>query len=422
MSPETGERNELFRPQAVFYQQEKKTGAAVIIQSSAIRTFVWSSIGLLALVLLVLFFIRYKETQPARGILEHSLASIKVKSPASASVVNIPIREGDIVRKGQTLMVLSTDILDGQGNNQKHAVIERLFIDQQELTKKAELEKRHFAIEYQRLATSTNSLRAAAEVLKIEANLLSQQMVISENVLSSLDQLLQSANISQAQYDNESASNLDLAREQNNIEGREIEISSDLMDRELQLELLKLNFDTQRLENEKQQLRITKEIDSLQQQTQITIQAPQDGVVTSLAVERSSPVSLGQTLVIMAPENGELKATLFVPSTVIGRIHTEQELLLALDAFPITEFGYIHGSVTAISRAPLDPRETLLPVAGLTEPVFKVSAKLNQNYIEGPDTYPLLSGLQLSANFVIEDLSLLEFIFKPVLKLKGKLI
>ncbi|MFK7863503.1 MAG: HlyD family secretion protein [Pseudohongiellaceae bacterium] len=422
MSDSECQSGELFRPEVLIYQQERKAGRAVISQSSAIRYLVWSSIFLLCIALIVLCFMRYKETQPARGILEHRSVSTKTKSPVSAVVTKIYIEEGEFARKGQVLMTLSTEILDGDGQSQIHAVIERLRIDREEILKKLDAQRSHFSIENKRLVANTTSLKETAKVLKIEAELLDQKMKLSNNALSSFESLLATAGVSQMQYDREVVLNLDLARDQNAIEGKLIETSSDLIDRTLQLELLSLNFSTQKFENEQELLRVDNEIASLQQQTQITIQAAQEGIVTSLAVQSGSPVSAGQTLVSMSPKNGELEAILFVPSSVIGRIHTEQEMLLAFDAFPVSEFGYIRGQVSAISRAPLDPREALLPVAGLTEPVFKVTAKLQQSYIDGSDTYPLLSGFQLTADFVVEDLSLLEFIFKPVLKLKGKLL
>jgi membrane fusion protein len=190
----------------------------------------------------------------------------------------------------------------------------------------------------------------------------------------------------------------------------------------LQLDLFNLGFESKQLKAFSEQRRVAGEIRNLDQETFISIQALQGGIIASLAVETGSPVSAGQALLTILPNHQDLKATLFVPSSIIGKIHTEQELLLDFDAFPVSEFGYTGATVVQISGATLDPRETLLPISGLSEPVFKVIAELEKHYVEGAEVFPLVSGIQFSADFVIESLSLLELIFRPVLQLKGKIL
>lgn len=416
------ERKSLFRPEVIVYQREKKTSSAVISQSPVIRAMAWISAILLCSALLVLCLIRYKETEQARGVLEYRSASLKTKSPLASVVSNLNVAEGDIAYQGQTLMTLTTDVLNGEGRNQKYAIIEKLGIDKDELHLKIEIAERLFLIEKERLTSNISSLTDRITVLNKEAMLLSQQRGLSDNALASLAKLLQDANLSQAQFDRETVTHLNVRRDQNSVVGSINEIRSELYDRELQLQLHHLNYETEQLERDKRLLGINQEIENLRQETLVTIQAPRDGVIASIAVKKGESVAAGQTLVTVNPSHGALEAILYVPSSLMGRIHTEQELLLAFDAFPTAEFGFTQGKVTAISRAPIDPRETLLPIAGLTEPVFKVSAALEKNYVEGPDVYPLVSGIELSADFVIEELTLLEFIFKPVLKLKGKVI
>jgi len=98
-----------------------------------------------------------------------------------------------------------------------------------------------------------------------------------------------------------------------------------------------------------------------------------------------------------------------------------QELLLNYDAFNFQLYGRYRATVTRIDRASLDPREHLLPVPGIQEPVFTIKARLDQSYVEGPDIYRLQSGMLFSADIVTAEMSLLAFIFKPVLELKARL-
>jgi membrane fusion protein len=237
-----------------------------------------------------------------------------------------------------------------------------------------------------------------------------------------LGHLLNSSNISQSQFDRELLKHLSIERERNSVESKTYAAKSRLEDGTLQLGLLVLDYEDKQFKVANEAQQVANEIVDLYQRTSISIQAIESGVVASLAVEAGSSVSAGQVLLTILPNQQALQATIFVPSRLIGKIHTEQELLLEFDAFPISKFGYTPASVVMISTASLDPRETLLPVPGLNEPVFKVVAELEKHYVEGPETFRLVSGIQFSADFVMEDLSLLEFIFKPVLKLKGKIL
>jgi membrane fusion protein len=376
----------------------------------------------MCLALLVLCLIRYKETNSARGILEPKSPSQKIRAPIEAIVASVAITEGEIVVKGQTVMTLSTLILNGNGESPQFLNIQRLKLAQESLAKELAMDERLYKSELARGSLSVATSEKSLSSLRLEATLLGQQEVLSSSHLKSLKSLLKSSNISQSQFDRELLTHLSVERERNLVVSKIYTAESKIADGLLQLDLFNLGFESKQLKTFSEQRRVAGEIRNLDQETFISIQALQGGIIASLAVETGSPVSAGQALLTILPNHQDLKATLFVPSSIIGKIHTEQELLLDFDAFPVSEFGYTGATVVQISGATLDPRETLLPISGLSEPVFKVIAELEKHYVEGAEVFPLVSGIQFSADFVIENLSLLELIFRPVLQLKGKIL
>ena len=422
MEADSDERRELFRPEVLIYRREKTISSAVISQSSAVKIMVWGSIGLMCFALLVLCLIRYKETESARGMLQHTAPSQQIKSPNSAVVALVTVTEGELVDKGQTLMRLSTVILNGSGESRQSSTIRRLRLKEESLEMQLDMDERLYKAESERHSLSIASLAFTISGLELEADLLAKQEALSRSNIQALAHLLNNSNISQSQFDRELLKHLGIEREKNSVESRIYAAKSELEDGTLQLGLLVLDYEDKQFKVANEARQLANEIIDLHQGTSISIQALESGVVASLAVETGSSVSAGQILLTILPNQQSLQATIFVPSRLIGRIQEEQELLLEFDAFPISKFGYTTASVVMISTGPLDPRETLLPVPGLNEPVFKVIAELEKYYVEGSETFPLVSGIQFSADFVMEDLSLLEFIFKPVLKLKGKIL
>jgi membrane fusion protein len=355
-------------------------------------------------------------------MLEHKSPSQQIKSPTSAVVALVTVTEGELVDKGQTLMTLSTVILNGSGESQQSSTIRRLRLKEDSLETQLVMDERLYKAESERHSLSIAALAFTISGFELEADLLAKQETLSRSNIESLGHLLNSSNISQSQFDRELLKHLSIERERNSVESKTYAAKSRLEDGTLQLGLLVLDYEDKQFKVANEAQQVANEIVDLYQRTSISIQAIESGVVASLAVEAGSSVSAGQVLLTILPNQQALQATIFVPSRLIGKIHTEQELLLEFDAFPISKFGYTPASVVMISTASLDPRETLLPVPGLNEPVFKVVAELEKHYVEGPETFRLVSGIQFSADFVMEDLSLLEFIFKPVLKLKGKIL
>ena len=163
------------------------------------------------------------------------------------------------------------------------------------------------------------------------------------------------------------------------------------------------------------------EIDILDHQERFTVVAEDRGVVAALAIEAGQPVSPGQLLLRINPVSPQLQAIIYVPSRVLGKLATGQELMLSYDAYDYRYYGRYQAVVTQISRASLDPRELLLPVPGISEPVFKVLASLNEQTVEGPDIARLQAGMLLNADFITAEMSLAAFIFKPLLRLRGRI-
>ena len=143
-------------------------------------------------------------------------------------------------------------------------------------------------------------------------------------------------------------------------------------------------------------------------------------MVAELGLELGKSVMLNQTLFYINPLHSELQATIYVPAMAQGKLTKGQAILLRYDAFDYRFYGRSAATVTSVGQAHLDLKDTPLPVVGVSEPVFKISASLDKFYIENDKRFELQSGMTLSADFVISEMSLLQLIVKPLLALQGK--
>jgi membrane fusion protein len=117
----------------------------------------------------------------------------------------------------------------------------------------------------------------------------------------------------------------------------------------------------------------------------------------------------------LLPKGGKLEAQLLVPSRAAGFVDEGQTVRLLYDAFPYQKFGFHTGVVSDVSRTVIS--STDLPIAPPTqEPVFLITVDLGRQDVDANNQlYALQSGMTLSADIVLEDRKIWEWVFEPLL-------
>jgi membrane fusion protein len=144
-------------------------------------------------------------------------------------------------------------------------------------------------------------------------------------------------------------------------------------------------------------------------------------VLTNVAVSRGETVAESAPLAVVVPKGSGLHAQLLVPTRAIGFVQPGQEVVLRYDAFPFQRFGQYRGSVEQVSQTVWSPGERVGPLQ-VREPVYRVDVKLDSQLIAaGAQKLPLRSGMLVNADILQEKRTVWEWVFEPVLSLKGRL-
>ncbi|MBL4772372.1 MAG: HlyD family efflux transporter periplasmic adaptor subunit, partial [Alcanivoracaceae bacterium] len=151
------------------------------------------------------------------------------------------------------------------------------------------------------------------------------------------------------------------------------------------------------------------------------IKASIDGRITSIQVHPGQSVSPQKSLLTIIPNDTELYAELFLPSRAIGFINVGQQVLLRFDAFPYQRFGLYEGTVEQVAQAVINPDEAEIPLP-TPDPVYRVKVSLSSQFVK---TYgkslSLQAGMSLTADIILEERTLGEWLFAPIYSLRGKL-
>jgi membrane fusion protein len=123
----------------------------------------------------------------------------------------------------------------------------------------------------------------------------------------------------------------------------------------------------------------------------------------------------------ITPAGAALVAEVYVPSRAIGFIKPGQAVRLLYDAFPYQRFGPAAGTVQAVSATVLYPQEVQAAMR-IDEPVYRVVVQLAQQVMPAFGRSMNLSpGMALSADIVLEQRSFAEWLFEPILAMRGRL-
>lgn len=159
-------------------------------------------------------------------------------------------------------------------------------------------------------------------------------------------------------------------------------------------------------------------------QARLVIRAPQDGLVTAVLAERGQLAMPSTALANMVPSDARLQAHLFAPSSAVGFVHSDQPVRLRLQAYPFQKFGHQAGRVLQVSRMPLQAAELpglAVPAGNAGEPLYRITVALDRQAVlaEG-QAQPLVAGMQLDADVLLDKRRLIEWIFEPMVNIAGR--
>ena len=314
-----------------------------------------------------------EEVVVATGKLE-PIGNVKeVRVPLNGVVDQLLIKEGQQVKKGQTLLRLDTEA----SSERKKTLSQNVGIKQNQLSLKQEELKRYL------LLNNTKQ-----DILKSKVDI--QRKVVDRFVY------LESQGAS---------SEIQLLQQREKLEQIEGELLMNQDDRERQRAFLE-----QQIEEIKTQLgdlgsQLTEQQVRLRYQE---IKAPVDGMIFELEPTSTGYVAQPGVPVLKVVPFSALEAQVTIPSKSIGFVRLGQKVALSIDSFPATDFGVLEGSVKRIGSDALPPE----PSKGINDYRFPAEIELSSQQLKLKNgvKLPLQVGMSLTANIKLRKVSYLQLL------------
>lgn len=178
----------------------------------------------------------------------------------------------------------------------------------------------------------------------------------------------------------------------------------------------------ERNETQSQLYKLARELEKQQHRRELLeLKAPQDGVIKELATHTpGTVVQPGTVLASLVPREEKLKAEVWVSNEDIGFVWPGQPVKLKFAAYPFQKYGMGHGTVEHVSadaQSEEEARDKGLQGAGQRPLRYKALVTLDASALETDGVrYPLSVGMQTTAEILLGDRTVAEYLLSPVKK------
>lgn len=382
------------------------------------RTVFWTIITLIFFTVLWLIFGKVDVVVSARGKIIPD-GEIKILQPLETGVIKkILVKEGDFVKKGETLIEIDPSTTDPQLESMK-----------------ANLD--YINLERKRLEAASNGRNfseADSENAKTQKSLYQSSLADLSNQLQAKNMEIKAINEEISNYQHQLSINLQKERRMNNVadiiakndledvRARNIEYRSKI--RELlhqksrvqeEASYIRSNFKTQNFnelaDRDKRATELDANIKEIEfRKSQQNIVSPVDGYVNTLLIHTvGGVVTPAEKLVSVVPINSPLMVKATVLNKDIGFIKAGMPVLVKIDTFDFQKYGMINGVVKKVANDSIDDQKL--------GPIYDVYiTPLNKTLmVEGRET-PISTGMGLTAEIKVNKRRIIEFFIYPMIK------
>ncbi|NJD87771.1 MAG: HlyD family efflux transporter periplasmic adaptor subunit [Betaproteobacteria bacterium] len=405
----------LFRQEAIDAQREKYLGETTLARPVAYWVYTLLAAAIALVIVAVAIWGEYTRRERVEGYLALDVGAARVLIPDPGRVAELLIKEGDEVTAGAPIARITYDRSTADTSATELASRRNLLEREQQQVK--ELGEQQVAQVRKRVKDLEGELAQADREIKLQ----------EERVRSAREQAARFQQLAKEKF----VSDLVAKQKQDEVTDQEIKLQAlrrtrSQVDRDLSA--AKMEEPSIQLRSRGQVDQVSRQLSELQEslagaeaRRETVIKAPVSGTVTNIAVVQGQSVPADTPLATVLPKGSGLHVELLVPSRAIGFIQKGQQVVLRYEAFPHERFGQYGGTVLEISRNVWAPGDKIGPLT-VREPVYRVDVKLERQSVAALGAeIALRPGMLVNADILLERRTLLEWLFEPVLQLRGRL-
>ncbi len=416
----------LFREQAIASQQPKWMGEIVLIRPISFTFLTLFAVALAGIVCAFLIWGSYTKRSTVAGQLTPDTGLLKIYVPQPGIVLEKHVAEGQAVKSGDILYVLSSERHSSRIGDTQAAISSQVELRQASL--RDEMQKTRGLQQEERSGLIKKIDALKNELMQLASQIEGQgaRVKLSEDTVARYQSLLDQDYISKEQLQSKQEEWLDQKARLQSLGRDRISIGRELSAQQSELAGLSLKHQNQIAQIERLLSSTGQELTESEAKRRLVITATQAGVATAVIAEVGQSVDGNRPLVSIVPQGARLRADLYAPSRAIGFVKPGDKVLIRYQAYPYQKFGHQQGEVETVVKTALPTTELNgLPNAqsgNSGEPLYRVSVKLAAQSVNAyGKPQALQAGMLLDADVLQEQRRLYEWVLEPLYSLTGKL-
>lgn len=413
----------LFRAEVLASKQESWLGNPQLVQPISVRLAVLVACCFAVVVSAYSVVGLYTRRVHATGVMAPKSGLIMIASPSAGRIVSSAASEGEKVEKGHLLYTIDVDAISSSGPTEKNVLVQ-LWAQTVSVEKQRASRLSIAGVEKKELRAQLDNTVSQRDQMATEVGL---QKGLTLSLKERADQLRVAASRGVAltsEFQNQNYLYIQANAQLAQFEQGGLQLASRISELNAKLFEFDANLSRELAEMDRQIAQLKQQIAESEARHAIEVRAPEQGLLTSLRVHVGQQVAAGGTLLTLLPSVGNLQANLYVDSSAIGFLRKGEPVMLRYAAFPFQRFGLYRGTVSEVTRAPVDSSEPQLgmpaqSLEGRYKGIYRIMVRPDaESVIVYGQPRSLEAGMQVEADISLEKRPLYRWLLDPIYHLR----
>lgn len=416
--------NQLFRPAALNARRTKLLGDIVLVRPVSFAFLTMVTFVVAVAIVAYLIWGTYTKRTTVVGQLVPTCGLVQVYAPQSGIVLEKHVTEGQRVKQGEVLYVLSCDRKSNPRGGTQAYICNLIKAMQQSLH--AEKDRTQRLQQEKESALSQKISTLQDEVAALNNQIADQRSLVklAGNTVQRYKRLLAEKYISKEQFQQKQENLLNRRAQLESLRRQQITAINELKNQQNNLAELPLKNKNELVQIDNNLNNAAKELAQSEAKRRLVVVAPETGTATAVVAQIGQTFGTTRPLVSIVPMGARLQARLVAPTSAVGFIKVGETVLLRYQAYPYQKFGHYRGRVVSVSKTalPNDQIDALGRIAGGSgEPMYLIIVALCRQSIKAyGKPQPLQAGMLLQADILQDRRRLYEWALDPLYSLTGK--
>ena len=404
----------VFRKSFFIKRKESKMGNVLLLGRIPGYVSLAASMCFSISILMFILFGSYTRKVRVEGEVQFSQKVFQVSSPVSGVIVRCFVKEGQVIRKGETLYVIKVESRSASFGETKGYISESLIKNIKELEEERDSKAKIISEEFKSLNENIIHYKNRIDKMKEQAAALKKLVDSNNKNLDRYAKLEEDHYFSPAQLQQKVQDNQLYKSRLAEVEGDIENIKSslgELISKKNSFpfyEKNELSYYAQKITEMKSQLAEN------EGEREVEVYSQVEGNATAALFDVGKFVNAGDPMASIMPKGAFPIIELYLSSKSIGFVKLGGAVNIRYEAYPYEKFGQFSGKITEITKTPL-PLNITQNSSLSYEKMYRVKVNIKESeIIIYGETVKLSDGMKVEADIVLETRKIYEWMIEPI--------